>query len=80
MRQASPFLIMALYKIKNNLNGEISDNEIITSSINNICTFLFTSLDNLERKFELGEVLIGLVKICNNNYQQMFTKILKNKK
>lgn len=53
MRQSSSFLLLALYKLN-----------IYPNTIKMICNYLYESIDHLEEKFELGEVLIALNNVC----------------
>lgn len=53
MRQASSFLLLSMQKLN-----------IKKTKINEICNFLYNNIDILEPKFELGEVLIALTKVC----------------
>jgi len=54
MEQANAFLIMAMAKIGGNFTQTLSD----------ICDELYKKLDSMEQKFQLGETLIGLYKVC----------------
>jgi AMMECR1 domain-containing protein len=54
MIQANAFLIIAMAKIGGNFTQTLSD----------ICDDLYKKLDSMEQKFQLGETLIGLYKVC----------------
>ena len=54
MTQANAFLIIAMAKIGGNFIQTLSD----------ICDELYKKLDSMEQKFQLGETLIGLYKVC----------------
>lgn len=54
MTQANAFLIIAMAKIGGNFTQTLSD----------ICDELYKKLDSMEQKFQLGETLIGLYKVC----------------
>jgi len=54
MTQANAFLMIAMAKIGGNFTQTLSD----------ICDELYKKLDSMEQKFQLGETLIGLYKVC----------------
>jgi AMMECR1 domain-containing protein len=54
MTQANAFLIVALAKIGRKANQTVID----------ICEDLYKKLDGMDPKFQLGETLIGLFKVC----------------
>jgi AMMECR1 domain-containing protein len=56
MLQANAFLIMAIVKIEGK----------VTQTLTDICDDLYKNLDSMEPKFQLGETLIALHRVCPN--------------
>lgn len=70
LRQASSFLILCYNKI---------NNKKYNKQITTIKTFLFSKINELEPKFEKGEVLISLIYTKKNNSEnKLFLKQIKN--
>tara|TARA_B100000214_G_scaffold260814_1_gene192570 strand:+ start:1081 stop:2505 length:1425 start_codon:yes stop_codon:yes gene_type:complete len=72
MRQASPFLILSFYELK-----------VENIFIKKVCNYLYSQINDLEKKFELGEVLIALCRVCPKkgvlfNEQRKMYRLLKD--
>ena len=77
MRQSSAFLLLLLNKLlKENINN--ADKQLIETMMINIKQNLYNQIDELESKFELGEVLMALSIIdkTNNKLDNQINKII----
>ena len=70
VRQSSAFLLLALASDR---DRSIPNNRFIKEW----CEYLINEIDDLERQFELGEVLIALTKICTTHNSALSTILRK---